>query len=453
MKNIFTLFFLITSPLLLSSQVLWDDFEQNRVGYYEFVHGGMTTRYANPDISSPINNSPICAQYVRNPGELWDVLVIVGNGPINNVSSYVDGTKTMSVDVYSPAPGIPVQITLEDSLLAGPTNYPIGRHSIYLGATTTTNQWETINLVFDSRPDPAMPDVGLTSVILLFNGGTNTDDTYYFDNLYGPEFNNQCDGATSSPNTDLADWDCNWNLGMCPSASACAAYDYMSGWLNQAYNPETNTINSSKYCGEYTRNPDANGEDVFIAYPLNGAFDIGPTPYFNMKVYGPPTSLYASFQNNGAEVVGFTQNLWQNNAWQQFNFDLTPFQAGAMSIDRVVFFFDQGMVNWDTYYIDDIELSSAPVYINDINTRFFDFSVYPNPLNNESTVNFSIKERSFIKLELLDMQGKTVSVLMDKFLNPNKYSVKLYSKLPNGVYLLKASVNESVVTKKVSINK
>ena len=45
----------------------------------------------------------------------------------------------------------------------------------------------------------------------------------------------------------------------------------MSGWLNQAYNPETNTINSSKYCGEYTRNPDANGEDVFIAYPLTVA--------------------------------------------------------------------------------------------------------------------------------------------------------------------------------------
>ena len=90
----------------------------------------------------------------------------------------------MSVDVYSPAPGIPVQITLEDSSLAGPTNYPVGRHSIYLGATTTTNQWETVNLTFDSQPDAAMSDVGLTSVILLFNGGTNTGDIYYFDNLY-----------------------------------------------------------------------------------------------------------------------------------------------------------------------------------------------------------------------------------------------------------------------------
>ena len=30
-------------------------------------------------------------------------------------------------------PGIPIQITLEDSSIAGATNYPDGRHSIYLG--------------------------------------------------------------------------------------------------------------------------------------------------------------------------------------------------------------------------------------------------------------------------------------------------------------------------------
>ena len=95
MKNIFTFLFFITTPFFMSSQVLWDDFEQNRVGYYDFVHGGMTTRYANPDVNNSVNTSPICAQYVRNPGELWDVLVIVGNGPIDDVSSYVDGTKTM----------------------------------------------------------------------------------------------------------------------------------------------------------------------------------------------------------------------------------------------------------------------------------------------------------------------------------------------------------------------
>ena len=56
-------FIFITTPFFMSSQVLWDDFEQNRVGYYDFVHGGMTTRYANPDVNNSVNTLlfvPIC---------------------------------------------------------------------------------------------------------------------------------------------------------------------------------------------------------------------------------------------------------------------------------------------------------------------------------------------------------------------------------------------------------
>ena len=183
---------------------------------------------------------------------MWDVLVIVANGSLYDVQDYIDGIKKIKVDVFSPIAGIPVQVTLEDSNIAGPTNYPAGRHSVYLGTTTVANAWETIELTFDSRPDPTMSNTDITSLILLFNPGTNTNDTYYFDNLYGPEFDNQCDGLVNTPELNFADWDCNWNL----------TYGYMSGWLNQVYNPEINSINSSKYVGEYTRNPDPSGEDV-----------------------------------------------------------------------------------------------------------------------------------------------------------------------------------------------
>ncbi|MBT7619526.1 MAG: hypothetical protein HN594_00440, partial [Flavobacteriales bacterium] len=79
MKTKFFTLLILTIPLFCSSQILWDDFEQNRIGYYEFTHGGMTTRFANPDPSSSVNNSELCSEYVRNAGELWDVLVIVAN--------------------------------------------------------------------------------------------------------------------------------------------------------------------------------------------------------------------------------------------------------------------------------------------------------------------------------------------------------------------------------------
>ena len=170
-----------------------------------------------------------------------------------------------------------------------------------------------------------------------------------------------------------------------------------------------------------------------------------------MKVYGPPTSIYVSFQNNGTEVVGFNQGIWQNNTWQQINFDLTAFQSGGMSLDRVVLFFDQGMVNWDTYYIDDIGLSAAPVSTNELDVNY-GLSVYPNPLTNNSVISFSIDQPSFVKVELIDIQGKIVSTLVNKNLDSDNYSIKLDSKLPNGIYMLKASINELVTTKKISVN-
>ena len=418
------------------------------MGYYEFVHGGMTTRFPNPDLSSAVNNSNLCAQYVRNPGELWDVLVIIANGSINDVSDYVSGSKTMSIDVFSPLPGIPIQITLEDSSIAGATNYPDGRHSIYLGVTTLSNEWETIELSFDSRPDVNMSDDGLTSVILLFNGNTNTNDTYYFDNLYGPEFSNQCDGQMLNPAVDLADWDCNWNLGVCPSGTPCASFDYVSGWLNQGYNPDNSTINNSKYSGEYTRNPDGNtGEDVLISYFSEGILDLSINKYFNFKVYGPPRPIYLSFQDaNNNEIYAYNSVLSSNNQWQQFSVDLSS--VASQSITRFVMFIDQGVVNWDLYFLDDFNLSSTPLLINEINESNL-INVFPQPAKNNLSIQVKLNNNEVNTLDLYNSHGK---ILLSTVLNKNSENINLdVSEFKSGIYFIKVHSKNNLYTKKVQI--
>jgi hypothetical protein len=446
--KIFTLL-ILTLPHFCSSQTLWDDFEQTRVGYYEFTHGGMTTRFENPDPASAVNSSELCAQYVRNPGEVWDVLVIVANGPMYDVNDYVNGTKQMSVDVFSPAPGIPVQITLEDSTLAGATNYPIGRHSIYLGVTTLTNEWETINLTFDSQPDPSMSDVGLTSVILLFNGNTNTDDIYYFDNLFGPEFANQCDGLTLDPSVNFADWDCNWNLGICPSATPCTSYDYVSGWLNQSYNPDNTNINTSKYSGGYTRNPDGSGEDVLIAYFKNGVLDLSANTHFNFKLYGPPRPIYMSFQDASSnEIYAYNSALSSNNQWEQFSVDLSS--VSTQSISRFVLFLDQTVVNWDIYYLDDLNLSSTPALVQEINDSEV-INIYPQPAIDNLNIDIKLSNNYVSRLDLYDIQGK---VLLSTVLDQNSNNINLdVSGLNSGIYFVKLQSKNNLYTKKVQIIK
>ena len=146
-------------PLTIFSQILWDNFEDTRIGYYDFVHGGMSTRFENPSPTSTVNSSTLCAQYVRNPGETYDVIVIVANGPFYELTDYLNSTKKMTVDVFSPAVGIPLQITLEDSAIAGATNYPDGRHSIYTATTTVANEWETIAVSYTHLTLPTNREV------------------------------------------------------------------------------------------------------------------------------------------------------------------------------------------------------------------------------------------------------------------------------------------------------
>ena len=431
-------------PFSVFSQILWDNFEDTRIGYYEFVHGGMTTRFENPNLASQVNSSSLCAQYVRNPGETYDVIVIVANGPFSDLTDYLNGSKKMTVDVFSPAVGIPLQITLEDSAIAGATNYPDGRHSIYTATTSVANEWETIEFTFDSRPDNTVPDANVTSLILLFDIGNNTNDTYYFDNLYGPEFNNQCDAVMVDPSVNFADWDCNWNLRICPSATPCASYDYISGWLNQTYNPDPSTINSSKYSAEYTRNPDQMGEDVLIAYFSNGSLDLSVNKYFNFKLYGPPRPIYVSFQDAGSnEIYAFNSVLSSNNQWQQFTVDLSS--VSNQNIDRFVLFLDQSVVNWDTYYLDDFHLSNIP-----LETQFLevsdDIKIFPQPAKN--VVNIS-SVNSISSVSVLDITGKSIS---NTSFSKNKNNVTIdISILDAGVYLVSVVLNDKVITKKIKV--
>ena len=446
MKIKFFTLLILALPFLCSSQIIWDNFEDTRIGYYDFVHGGMTTRMDNP-LPNTVNSSELCAQYVRNPGETYDVIVIIANGSFLELNDYINGNKKMKVDVFSPAAGIPLQITLEDSSIAGATNYPDGRHSIYTATTTATNEWETIEFVYDSRPDNSVPDVNVTSLILLFDIGNNTNDTYYFDNLYGPEFDNQCTGLVPDPSLDLADWDCNWNLRLCPSNSSCSSFDYMSGWLNQKYNPDNTGINTSKYSGEYTRNPDGSGEDVLVSYFANGALDLAINTFFNFKIYGPPRPIYMSFQDAlGNEILGYSSVLSSNNQWQQFSVDLSS--VASVPIERFVLFLDQGIVNWDAYYLDDFHLSSMQLSLEDMQDAHA-LNIYPQPAVNCLNIDFDFKENNEKNLYLYDMQGKR---LLSNIIVENSKNICLdISKFDPGIYFIKIQSKGNLFTKQVQI--
>ena len=110
------------------------------------------------------------------------------------------------------------------------------------------------------------------------------------------------------------------------------------------------------------------------------------------------------------------------------------------------------MVNWDTYYIDDVGLSTAPVSVNELSSNI-NMTVFPNPASSQSTISFSLNKASWINIEVIDLQGKVIAVLVDETLGASKHSYTFNKKLESGVYLLKSSVNGVIHTEKIEIVK
>ena len=79
---------------------------------------------------------------------------------------------------------------------------------------------------------------------------------------------------------------------------------------------------------------------------------------------------------------------------------------------------------------------------------------YPNPFNPTSTIQFSIPEQTFVKLEVFSSLGEKISTLVSEELNAGNYKYEWSAiNLPSGSYYYKLSANEFSKTNKMILLK
>jgi hypothetical protein len=101
--------------------------------------------------------------------------------------------------------------------------------------------------------------------------------------------------------------------------------------------------------------------------------------------------------------------------------------------------------------------TSSPVVgvsINEEVKNNYNLNIYPNPFNNEATIAFDLKETSTAVLNIYDIVGKNVYSNNLGTVNPGVNFVDFDgSNLEIGMYIVKLTVNNETVTKKITINK
>lgn len=340
--------------------IIATDVLQNYDGANKIIKGTTTGTYsvvANPG-SNAVNSSANVAKYVRNASEQYDVLFFNTQTSIEDAGLFKSQTNKIMIDVYTTAPiGTVVSMNFENSATSLPANYPTGRNSNYVAITTKQNQWETLTFYYNSSPDAGTSNLAVNQMVLLFNSGSYTSDTYYFDNI---RIGSTKLPDTFTPGVVYEDYQTIHNITF---------RDAIGTYTANTANPNASGINTSSNVGKYVRKSTELYDNFSFNTTLNniGDFKAG-TKKFAMDVYtsAPVGSIISWQAESSASVpsnypVGrhsiYQGVVKQSNAWHTITFTYVSTPDASTpdnDVNRFVFLFEPGTNSGNTYYFDNL---------------------------------------------------------------------------------------------------
>ena len=79
---------------------------------------------------------------------------------------------------------------------------------------------------------------------------------------------------------------------------------------------------------------------------------------------------------------------------------------------------------------------------------------YPNPFHQETQIKFNISGQEKVRLNVYNMAGKEVAIIVNETLNAGEYNVLFSAKdLPAGVYYYQLRAGEFLDTKKLIVSR
>ncbi len=150
---------------------------------------------------------------------------------------------------------------------------------------------------------------------------------------------------------------------------------------------------------------------------------------------------------DGSNVTG-TITVPNTTGWQKWQTVTTTGVALSAGNKKMKIYFDSGDFNIN--FVNTIltaVTSTEESAISETSNK-----VFPNPVDQTSTVHFYLNESSDTKVELLDAKGREVLLLSNQFMEAGAHELTLSrGALPKGLYFCKISGGKDLVTLKVVV--
>jgi len=111
----------------------------------------------------------------------------------------------------------------------------------------------------------------------------------------------------------------------------------------------------------------------------------------------------------------------------------------------------KGTSAWsETWHFTTGEMMPVLEFENTTALKYFLAQNYPNPFNPSTIIRFAIPQQAKVKLQLFDLLGREIAVLLDEEMQPGEHQVVCeLNNLPNGVYVYRLSAGQFVEQRKM----
>ena len=81
-------------------------------------------------------------------------------------------------------------------------------------------------------------------------------------------------------------------------------------------------------------------------------------------------------------------------------------------------------------------------------------NIYPNPFKEQATISYTVSNSSSVKIEMLNMQGETISTLINTKQEAGEYHLPFNAaNYRAGIYFIRMTIGENVITKQITLVK
>ncbi|MCS7228712.1 MAG: T9SS type A sorting domain-containing protein [Candidatus Kryptonium sp.] len=187
---------------------------------------------------------------------------------------------------------------------------------------------------------------------------------------------------------------------------------------------------------------------------------------FFAKVSGNAVKLFIETATEANGFKGF--NIYKGESLDAFNLVASYVSndnlkaKGSNAFGAIYEWEDKNVVKGRKYYYklgavnaNGEELLDRVVEVNvEVPSSFALHQNYPNPFNPTTTIEFDIPKETNAKLEIFNLKGEKVAELINRKLEPGRYSVVVeFRDMPSGVYFYKLTTNEFSDVKKMVLMK